>query len=281
MVFLTDNGPAFPRYNAGLRDLKGSVYEGGIRVPCYVRWPGHFPAGIEVDRVAAHIDLVPTLLEACDIPAGDEPKLDGRSLLPLLRGDRHAPWPDRTLYFQWHRGDAPEPGRAFAARSQSFKLLRPEARAGNPQPPLELYDIEHDPFEKHDLAASRPEVVAAMYRDYLALVPRRLRDARIRTDPDRGGWNSREPDAPDSPGQARAGRGRAGGGGRTLGTPGHPGGALRSGRSRPREQDRFPFAPGDRGSLARGAAQCHEGQPVLLRLYPERRPRDAASLDRA
>lgn len=168
VVFLTDNGPAFPRFNAGLRDLKGSVYEGGIRVPGYVRWPGHFPAGIEVDRVAAHIDLVPTLLDACAIPAGADPPLDGRSLLPLLRVDAHANWPDRTLYFQWHRGDAPEPGRAFAARSQSFKLLRPEARGGVSLPPLELYDIEHDPFEQHDLAAMRPDVVSAMYRDYQA-----------------------------------------------------------------------------------------------------------------
>jgi hypothetical protein len=168
VVFLTDNGPAFPRYNAGLRDLKGSVYEGGIRVPCFVRWPGRFPAGIEVDRVTAHIDLVPTLLEACEIPAGEEPRLDGRSLYPLLRGDSRGPWPDRTLYFQWHRGDDPEPGRAFAARSQAYKLLRPEGRAGGPQPPLELYDIGHDPFERHDLAASRPDLVEAMYRDYLA-----------------------------------------------------------------------------------------------------------------
>src|SRR5262249_25687525 len=134
VVFLTDNGPAFPRFNAGLRDLKGSVYEGGIRVPCYVRWPGKFPAGGEVERVAAHIDVVPTLLEACGIPAGGDPPLDGRSLYPLLRGDTAAAWPDRTLYFQWHRGDAPEPGRAFAARSRSFKLLRPEGRGGSPRP---------------------------------------------------------------------------------------------------------------------------------------------------
>ena len=129
VVFLTDNGPAFPRYNAGLRGLKGTAYEGGIRVPCFVRWPGQFPAGLEVDRIAAHIDITPTLLDACEVSAAAEPKLDGRSLLPLLRGEPAAAWPERTLYFQWHRGDVPEPGRAFAARTQRFKLLRHEPPA--------------------------------------------------------------------------------------------------------------------------------------------------------
>ena len=167
VVFLTDNGPAFARYNAGLRGLKGTVYEGGIRVPCYVRWPGHFPAGRVVDRIAAHIDIMPTLLDACGVAAGTEPRLDGLSLLPLLRGEPVASWPDRTIYLQWHRGDAPEMGRAFAARSQRFKLLRAEGPAKGPRPPLELYDIEHDPFELHDLAATQPEMVNRMYLRYL------------------------------------------------------------------------------------------------------------------
>ena len=67
VVFLTDNGPAKPRFNAGLRGWKGSVYDGGIHVPCYIRWPGHLPAGGVVDRIAAHIDLAPTLLDACGV----------------------------------------------------------------------------------------------------------------------------------------------------------------------------------------------------------------------
>jgi hypothetical protein len=167
IVFMTDNGPAFPRYNAGLRGLKGTVYEGGIRVPCYVCWPGHFPAGRVVDRIAAHIDIMPTLLEACGVAAGKEPKLDGLSLLPLLRAEPSPAWPDRTIYFQWHRGNAPDFGRAFAARTQQFKLLRAEGPGKGKQQPLELYDIEHDPFELHDLAAMRSETVNRMYRLYL------------------------------------------------------------------------------------------------------------------
>ncbi len=169
VVFLTDNGPAFVRFNDGLRGWKGSVYDGGVRVPCYIRWPGQFPPGLVIDRIAAHIDLAPTLLDACGLPSPSGVKLDGRSLLLLLRGFSAAGWPDRALYFQWHRGDRPEPGRAFAARSQQYKLLRPEPPPGaRKPPPLELYDMEHDPYELHSVAAKHPEVVKRMYEGYLA-----------------------------------------------------------------------------------------------------------------
>jgi len=169
VVFMTDNGPAQVRFNAGLRGWKGSVYDGGIRVPCYIRWPGQLQAGRVVDRVAAHIDLVPTLLAASGVAPPRNLKLDGKSLLFLLRGMQTAGWPDRTLFFQWHRGDWPEPGRAFAARSQTYKLVRREPLPGaRGRPPLELYDMEHDPLELHDVAALQPDVVAKMHADYQA-----------------------------------------------------------------------------------------------------------------
>jgi arylsulfatase A-like enzyme len=169
VVFLSDNGPAEVRFNAGLRGWKGSVYDGGIHVPCYVRWPGHLSPGLVVDRIAAHIDLAPTLLDACGLPVPQGLKLDGRSLLPLLRGVQTAGWKERTLYFQWHRGDRPERDRAFAARSQTYKLLRrePLPGAGKP-PPLELYDMERDPLELHNVADQHPEQVTEMHADYLA-----------------------------------------------------------------------------------------------------------------
>ncbi len=169
VVFLTDNGPAGVRFNAGLRGWKGSVYDGGIKVPCYIRWPDHLPPGRVVDQVAAHIDLLPTLLDACAVPVPQGLKLDGKSLLPLLRGTQIAGWPDRTLFFQWHRGDRPEADRAFAARSQSYKLLRREPVPGAAQPPrLELYDMEHDPLELENMAARHPDIVTRMHKNYLA-----------------------------------------------------------------------------------------------------------------
>ena len=168
VIFLTDNGPAQVRFNAGLRGWKGSVYDGGIRVPCYIRWPGHLPAGGEVDRIAAHIDLVPTLLDACGVTASGRVTLRRQEPASVAQGNPDAPgWPDRTLFFQWHRGDVPELGRAFAARSQRFKLLRHEPVPGAPKtPPLELYDMERDPLELHDIATKHPETLIKMYDEY-------------------------------------------------------------------------------------------------------------------
>ena len=106
VLFMTDNGPQQVRYNSGLRDRKGSVYEGGIRVPFFVRWPGRLQEGLKVDRIAAHIDVAPTLLELCGINRPPGVSFDGASLQPLLLGETEN-WPDRTLYVQWHRGDEP------------------------------------------------------------------------------------------------------------------------------------------------------------------------------
>jgi arylsulfatase A-like enzyme len=169
VIFLTDNGPQQPRWNSGLLMRKGSVHEGGVRVPCFVRWPAQLPGDRDIDRIAAHIDLAPTLLDACGVAAPKKVQFDGKSLVPLLRGDK-VDWPDRTLYVQWHRGDEPELYRAFAARSQKWRLVQPEgATAKLPaKVTFKLYDMEKDPFEEHDVAAQHPDVVTAMKKGYEA-----------------------------------------------------------------------------------------------------------------
>ncbi len=168
VIFLTDNGPQQPRYNAGMLQRKGSTHEGGIRVPCFVRWPGKFAAGRKVDRIAAHIDMTPTLLEIAVAKKPAAVKFDGVSLLPLLKGEA-VRWPDRTLFFQWHRGDVPELYRAFAARSQQYKLVQPNG-SGDGQassaPVFKLYDMARDPFEMRDIAATQPDVAARMKHEY-------------------------------------------------------------------------------------------------------------------
>lgn len=175
VVFLTDNGPAYPRYNAGLRGQKASTYEGGIRAPCFIRWPARLQPA-DCTALAAHIDLTPTLLQMCGVPAPADVRFDGMSLLPVIENREGAP--DRTLFFQWHRGDAPEARRAFAIRSGSWKVVRNgpiqdfPARSRNPNakrppdPPIELFDLAADPSETRNLAAEKPEVVASLLAKY-------------------------------------------------------------------------------------------------------------------
>jgi len=170
VIFLTDNGPQQPRYVSGMRERKGNTHEGGIRVPFFVRWPGHLPAGKTIDRIAAHIDVPPTLLDLCGVTTPARVKFDGISLKPLLQGPATG-WPDRTIYFQWHRGDAPELNRACAALSQQYKLVQALGngdRAMPANPGFELFDYSADPLEMKNIATDRPEVVAAMRRGYEA-----------------------------------------------------------------------------------------------------------------
>jgi len=166
VIFLTDNGPGDVRFNAGLRNRKGTVYEGGTRVPCYVRWPGRITPGHVVEMPLAHIDIVPTLLAACGVASGAN-TFDGRSALGLLTG-ANVDVPARTLFVQWHRGDVPERYRAFAARGPRFKLVQANGVAPDAKwtPRYELFDIPADPFEQRDLAAERPEEVARLKTAY-------------------------------------------------------------------------------------------------------------------
>ena len=166
-IFLTDNGPTQQTFTAGLKERKGSVYEGGTRVPFLIRWPGRLEAGRTIDRIAAHIDVVPTLLDAAGIP-GDG--FDGVSLWPLLTGKIAArDWPDRTIYLQNHRGDTPQMNRNVSARSQRWKLVQPLGKHTDPFPEdakFELYDMSVDPGETNDLAAQHPQVVEEMRKGY-------------------------------------------------------------------------------------------------------------------
>jgi arylsulfatase A-like enzyme len=168
VVFLSDNGPQEGRYNAGLRGRKGTQYDGGIRVPFFVRWPaGGVDGGRKVDTACAHIDLLPTLADACGVALPADRTIDGINLLSSWK-NLPAKRPDRSLFFQWHRGDAPEKFRGCAVRESQYKLVQAAGgRENEPyEPKFELFDIAADPYEQTDLAARNPDVVARMKMEY-------------------------------------------------------------------------------------------------------------------
>ncbi|MGE0610241.1 MAG: arylsulfatase [Pirellulales bacterium] len=171
LLFLTDNGEATVGYNAGLRGQKATVYEGGIRSPLFARWPARLKAGATSDQISAHIDLLPTILEACAVPLPADLHIDGRSLLPLLTGEVQEV-PPRTLFVQSHRGDVPVMLHQFAVRTQRWKLLHASGFGRESLPPgplkLELYDMQADPFELANVASQHPRVVADLQARYEA-----------------------------------------------------------------------------------------------------------------
>ena len=181
VLFLSDNGPLPGRYNAGLRGGKGEVYEGGIRTRFFAHWPGHLDPKLRSDRVAAHIDLMPTVLEACGVELRS--KLDGVSLWPLLIG-ASSTLPERLLFFEAHQGWG-SARQNYAVRSQDHKLVMPGgygAVDGNAQ--LELYDLRVDPGESNNLVHTQPELAERLAAAYgpMADELRALQLSRRRTD---------------------------------------------------------------------------------------------------
>jgi arylsulfatase/arylsulfatase A len=164
VIFMVDNGPNRRRYVAGMRGMKSEVYEGGVRSPFFAHWPARLEAGHTSDRFAAHIDVLPTVLEATGVAVPEGLRLDGRSLLPLLEGTE-GDWPDRTLTIQAHRGDTSVRYHNFMTRTPRYKLLHASGfghESFEGEPAFELYDMEADPLELENIADERPEVVAEL-----------------------------------------------------------------------------------------------------------------------
>ncbi|MFT7667501.1 MAG: arylsulfatase A [Planctomycetota bacterium] len=157
VLFSSDNGPTFnggtdSTYfdsTSGLRGLKCSVYEGGLRVPFLVRWPGHIEAGSNSEHISAFQDILPTLVE---IAGGVAPVgIDGISLLPTLR-DSGTQNEHELLYWEY--------AGKQAIRRGPWKAVRSKLRKGNLA--IELYNLENDPNEGTDVAAKFPEIEQQM-----------------------------------------------------------------------------------------------------------------------
>lgn len=172
LVFMTDNGTAKGAriHNCGMRGRKGSVHEGGTRVPLFMRMPGRIKAAVDVDRLSWHCDIFPTLCEFAGAEIPRDIDLDGRSLVPLTE-DPETEWNDRFIFFhqgRWGKPNAPgrwgrgntDPDKAkykgFAVRSEEWRLVGKD----------QLYNVAKDPGEQNNVVDEYPAVAREMLEAY-------------------------------------------------------------------------------------------------------------------
>jgi arylsulfatase A-like enzyme len=156
VFFTSDNGPhdeggvnaAFQRSSGPLRGIKRDMYEGGIRVPMIVRWPGHIAAGAVNDFPWAFWDFLPTAADIAGATNNVPKNIDGLSVLPTLLGKEQKP--HEFFYWEFH-----EKGSKQAVRMGNWKAVRLAINK-----PLELYDLRTDLSESNNVAAANPEVIA-------------------------------------------------------------------------------------------------------------------------
>ena len=157
-MFTTDNGTASGEnvFNSGMRGKKGSMYDGGHRVPMFIHWPeGGFSKGRDINELSAHIDMLPTLADLCGLNLPMDYALDGRSLVPLLF-DTPTPWPDRTIITDSQRVLHPVKWKSSSVMTQKWRLING----------TELYNMDSDPGQEKDIASKHPKVVKKLRADY-------------------------------------------------------------------------------------------------------------------
>jgi arylsulfatase A len=175
VIFTSDNGPWLSYGDhAGsaepLREGKGTSFEGGVREPCVMRWPGHIPPGSICREPAMTIDILPTLAKLIGAATPSDRIIDGLDIWPLISGQPGAKSPHEALYFYWGEElQAVRSGRWKLHLPHGYRSLAgPGGSGGRPSPyeerriELALFDLEADPGETQDVAGVHPEVIARL-----------------------------------------------------------------------------------------------------------------------
>lgn len=158
LVFTTDNGTSAGRatFNAGLKGGKGSHYDGGHRVPMFIRWPnGELTGGKDIDKLVAAYDLLPTFVDLLGLNFNAVKPLDGKSLVPLLK-EESAEWPNRILYMDTQRQQNLIKYKSYSVMDDNYRLVN-----GN-----ELYNITKDRGQENNIIEEKPEVAARLAEGY-------------------------------------------------------------------------------------------------------------------
>ncbi len=195
VLFTSDNGPFHGGSSGGLRGMKGSSYEGGYRVPLIARWPGKIPAGHVNAAPAVMMDLFATALNATGIPSPPDRVIDGRDIMPLLTSGSKSPhevifghqgarlavvrdahWKLHVLApasrqpmapdEKWVDPRAPDGVTILAPYEQYHPSAYPGVTTGDAPRPMQLFDLEADPAEQHDVTSQHPDVVARLKKTY-------------------------------------------------------------------------------------------------------------------
>lgn len=158
LIFTTDNGTAGGNkiYDAGMKGSKGSVYEGGHRVPLFIRWPdGKLTGGKDIDKLVAHYDLLPTFVDVLGLDFNPVKPLDGTSLKPLLynTGEKLA---NRVLYMDTQRMQNLIKYKAYTVMDDNWRLVNGK----------ELYDMSNDKIQKNNVIQAHPEVAERLALGY-------------------------------------------------------------------------------------------------------------------
>lgn len=155
VIFTSDNGAAAGS-SAPWRGKKGSNFEGGVREPCIMRWPGKIPAGTTCNQIAGNIDLLPTFAKLVGVELSKDRIIDGRDISSLMVDPKAGPVRDTHLYFAANSSLA-------AIRQADWKLFLTATDGGGPI----LYNLAKDPGETKDVATENPEIVANLRAEAL------------------------------------------------------------------------------------------------------------------
>ncbi|MEQ9289526.1 MAG: arylsulfatase [Cyclobacteriaceae bacterium] len=154
VIFMTDNGPAGHRYRAGHRSTKGSVFQGGVKVPSFWRLPSQFEGGREIMVNATHMDILPTLAALCGANVPQDRPIDGKNLLPVIAGEVPQ-WKDRDINLYWNRR-YPIRYENMTVVQGNYKLVGQNGQHQETSE-FELFDLSKDPYEQTNLLADMPE----------------------------------------------------------------------------------------------------------------------------
>jgi arylsulfatase A-like enzyme len=138
VIYFSDNGPNGHRWNGGMKGIKGTTDEGGVRSPLIMQWPGKLKGGIQIKTIASVMDLLPTLADLANIPLDSKKPLDGKSLKPFLLGQPNSYDADRMIVNYWNNQSS--------VRSQNFRLSADGA----------LYNLEEDYHQTKNVANAFP-----------------------------------------------------------------------------------------------------------------------------